>query len=131
MTTDELTDYFAEIEECLSTIQSTLRHRQQPQDVTFHRALKACRNGKDLLQSRRLSDRAAVEDGFLRQLRADLKWLQDAGGRATPQWIAGIAFQAIRALSTPAPGEDGGRGESGGHTPDDRSRSMNRQARHG
>lgn len=33
---------------CVETIQATLRHRQQPQDVTFHRCLKALRDAIDI-----------------------------------------------------------------------------------
>ena len=32
----------------VETIQAALRHRQQPQDVTFHRCLKALRDAIDM-----------------------------------------------------------------------------------
>jgi len=37
----------AEAQDALETIQATLRHRGQPQDVTFHRGLKALRDARD------------------------------------------------------------------------------------
>jgi len=49
MLTTRLIDYFAEIESCLISISGALRHRKQPQDVHFHLALKACRDGTDLV----------------------------------------------------------------------------------
>lgn len=42
-------DHFAEIESCITSVQGALRHYQQPQDVHFHRALKACREGIAML----------------------------------------------------------------------------------
>jgi hypothetical protein len=38
-------DAFAEISACIDSVQGALRHYQQPQDVHFHLALKACRDG--------------------------------------------------------------------------------------
>ncbi|WP_319798279.1 hypothetical protein [Nitrobacter sp.] len=52
---ERLRDYFAEAQDALNTICHTLRHRQQPQDVTFHRGEKACRDGVDLLSKLALS----------------------------------------------------------------------------
>lgn len=46
-----LDDHFAEAQDAIEHIQGALRHRQQPQDVTFHRALKAIRDGRALLAS--------------------------------------------------------------------------------
>ncbi len=39
----------AEAQEAMLIIQAALRHRQQPQDVTFHRGLKALRDAIDKL----------------------------------------------------------------------------------
>ena len=36
-------------QDALETIQATLRHRQQPQDVTFHRGLHALRDAREVL----------------------------------------------------------------------------------
>lgn len=46
----QLDDCFAEIEDCLVNIQGALRHRQQPQDFHFHKALHAARDGRDTLR---------------------------------------------------------------------------------
>lgn len=46
---ERLVDYFAEIQDCIMSIQGALRHRQQPQDFHFHKAEKACRDGVDLI----------------------------------------------------------------------------------
>jgi hypothetical protein len=43
----KIEDFFAEAQDAVEHIQGALRHRQQPQDVTFHRALKALRDGRD------------------------------------------------------------------------------------
>lgn len=53
-------DYFAEIADCLGSIQGALRHRQQPQDVHFHLALKACRDGASHVERLRSALSAAV-----------------------------------------------------------------------
>lgn len=45
-----LIDYFSEIEAAISSVLGALRHRQQPQDVHFHLALKACRDGTRLAE---------------------------------------------------------------------------------
>ena len=45
-----LIDYFAEIQDCIASIQGALRHRQQPQDFHFHKAEKACRDGAAFVQ---------------------------------------------------------------------------------
>lgn len=68
-------DHFAEIEACLVSIQGALRHRQHPQDVHFHRALKACRDGTNALERRSpvradrdavLEEAAKVADDFVK-----------------------------------------------------------------
>lgn len=45
-------DWIAEAEDRVNTIHATLRHRQQPQDVTFHLAQKALRDARNSLSAR-------------------------------------------------------------------------------
>jgi len=48
---ERMVDYFAEIEAAITSIQGALRHYKQPQDVHFHFALKACRDGVAMLSA--------------------------------------------------------------------------------
>jgi len=52
---EALADFFAEIQDCVESIQGALRHYQQPQDYHFHKALKACRDGAALFLYRQRS----------------------------------------------------------------------------
>lgn len=56
-------DFFAEAQDALETIQHTLRHRQHPQDATFHRGLKAIRDGQALARAL-LSSSDSYRRGF-------------------------------------------------------------------
>lgn len=47
---DRMIDFFAEIDAAIVSVQGALRHYKQPQDVHFHMALKACRDGTDMLR---------------------------------------------------------------------------------
>lgn len=46
---DRMVYFFAEIDAAIVSVQGALRHYQQPQDVHFHLALKACRDGTAIL----------------------------------------------------------------------------------
>lgn len=51
---DRMRDYFAEVEAAITSVQGALRHYKQPQDVHFHLALKACRDGSAMLSAGRV-----------------------------------------------------------------------------
>jgi hypothetical protein len=75
-----MTDVFAEIADCIGSVQGALRHYQQPQDVHFHRALKACRDGT-----------AAVRE--IERLRAALEEIRDE--KTASYGVSNIARAAL------------------------------------
>lgn len=48
---ERMVDFFAEIDAAIVSVQGALRHYKQPQDVHFHLALKACRDGTAMLSA--------------------------------------------------------------------------------
>lgn len=103
-----LRDYFAEAKDAIEHIQGALRHRQQPQDVTFHRALKALRDGIEL--SERLRSSAPAEETWHEAIEAAATlmltfpewWNMSAGYCAVTNEERAKTIRALARPSTPA-----------------------------